>query len=251
MEYRKDFVKSDGRRLLKGGPRDQQLRAKAASENSVMDALLSQITDLKSEIKRLETTKGSGEQTPSKKSYFTPEQVDEEIRKAVSQAMAEATISLKKSGADPNVEKLIKTYKQQIIDLQRSNDDFVRMHSAITNENKELKEKLDILKEQTKNTDELKNKIALLEQTIAGKDEVIETLKTRPAIIGVDTPVIEDPDRPKMEQVFIDPLEQGAGEGLKSSITSREISHKDDGSVMEDKVNKLKNLLGNKLPKNI
>ena len=250
MDYKKDLVRSSNKRLLKGGPRDQQLRARMTSESSVMDSLLSQITDLKSELANIKSN-GTGASASAPKSYFTAEQVDEEIRKAVSQAMAQATISLKKSGADPDVEKLIKTYKEQIVNLQKSNDDFIRLHRAITNENKELKEKIDILKQETQDSNELKNKIALLEQTIAGKDEVIETLKTRPAIVGAETPVAVDPERPQMEQVFIDPLEKGAGEGLKSSITTRELEHKDDGSKMEDKVSRLKDLLGNKLPKNI
>ena len=101
MRYRKDFVKSDGRQLLKGGPRDQQLRAKAMSESAVADSLIEQLAELKAEVKRLEA---GGAVAAIPRDLFTAQQVDEEIRRAVSQAMAEATISLKKNGPDPKVD---------------------------------------------------------------------------------------------------------------------------------------------------
>ena len=244
MRYKKDFVKSDGRQLLKGGPRDQQLRAKALSESALTDTLIDQIAELKSEVIRLES--GGVGTTP--KGLFTPEQVDEEIRKAVSQAMAEATISLKKSGPDPNVEQLIKKYKEQIVQLQSTNDDFSRMHKSIANENTELKDKLDKQKQFLEEATELQRKIAVLEQELAGKEEVIETLKSRPAIINGEIMMEEDPDRPQMEQAFIDPVEDGAGDGLTSNIISREITRDVDDGEIGEKVNKLKDLLGS-LPK--
>lgn len=244
MRYKKDFVKPDGRTLLKGGPRDQQLRAKAMSETAALtDNLIEQITELKSQVKNLE----SGV-SPDIRGLYTPEQVDEEIRKAVSQAMAEATISLKKSGPDPNVELLIKKYKEQIVQLQSSNDNFVRMHKSITNENSGLKEELDKAKQSMEEVVELRKNIAVLEQELAGKEELVETLKTRPAIINGEIMMSEDPDRPKMEQKFVDPIEDGADDGLKSNITNREITRDVDDGEVDDKVNRLKDLLGG-LPK--
>lgn len=248
MEYRKDFIKTDGRRLLKGGPRDQQIRAQRAQEGGLTESLMEQVIDLKAQIKNLESSRTS---VKTSDNLFTAEQVDEEIRKAVSQAMAEATISLKKTGADPNVESLIKKYKKQIVDLQRTNDDFARMHRAITNENKELKERIDKLEQEIDDVTKLKNKIALLEQTIAGKEELIETLKTRPAIIGNEIIENTDPDRPQMEQIFVDPLEKDAGSGLKSNIKAREIIRDVEEPEHSEQVNKLKSLLGSKLPKRI
>lgn len=249
MKYDKKFVKSDGRRLLKGGPRDQQLRAKTTADSSVVNSLMEQISELKLELANIKS--GAGDSTPAPSKYFTAEQVDEEIRKAVSQAMAEATISLKKNGPDPNVDSLIKKYKEQIVSLQKSNDDFTIMHHAIIGENKDLKEKIVKLESENSETSELKSKIAVLEQSLAGKDEVIETLKSRPAIINSEVMMPEDPDRPQMEQVFVDPLEEGAGTGLKSNIKNRELTRDVDDGEVDDKVNKLKDLLGSKLPKRI
>ena len=44
-----------------------------------------------------------------------------------------------------------------------------------------------------------------------------------------------------MEQVFVDPLEDDAGKGLKSSIQIETVVKDDE---VDDKVNKLKDLLG-------
>jgi hypothetical protein len=249
MQYKKDFIKSDGRRLLKGGPRDQQIRTQTAAGSELVDTLINQIADLKSEVRKLE--QGGASATPS--NLYTAEQMDEEIRKAVSQTMAEATISLKKNAADPNLEAVIKTYKEQIVELQRSNDDFTRMHKVMAAENSEFKGKLEILMEDAVEIPELRKQVAILEQSLIGKEELIETLKTRPAIINGEIVSSEpvDPDRPQMEEVFVDPLEDDAGEGLKSSIKTRELTRDVEDGEMDSKVNKLKDLLGSKLPKNI
>ena len=76
-------------------------------------------------------------------------------------------------------------------------------------------------------------------------------MKTRPAIIGNEIVQPEDPDRPKMEQIFVDPLEDNAGDGMKSNITAREITRDVDEPAHNEQVNKLKSLLGKKLPKSI
>jgi hypothetical protein len=248
MQYRKDFIKSDGRRLLKGGPRDQQLRAKVNQETGLVDSLMDQVIELKTQIQKLEV---GGTNRIAASNLFTAEQVDEEIRRAVSQAMAEATISLKKTGADPDTTLLVKKYKQQILDLQKNNDDFARLHKAITNENKELKEKLNKLEIEISDASELKKQIAVLEQSLVGKDELIDMLKSRPAIINGEIVNVTDPDRPQMEQKFIDPLEKDAGDGMKSNITARELTRDVDEPDHIDQVSKLKSLLGNKLPKRI
>ena len=79
MKYNKEFTKPDGRKLVTGGPRDLQRKQKE------IDRQQSElITYLQEEIRRLNkelATSGSGE--------YTGEQVDEEIRKAVSAAVVE------------------------------------------------------------------------------------------------------------------------------------------------------------------
>ena len=139
---------------------------------------------------------------------------------------------------------MITKYKEQIVQLQSTNDDYIRMQKVISNENTDLKDKLAKFEQSTAKISELQQKIAILEQELAGKEEVIDTLKSRPAIINGEIMMEEDPDRPKMEQVFIDPLEKGAEDGLKSNITNREITRDVDDGEVGDQVNKLKDILG-------
>lgn len=83
MKYNKEFQKPDGRKLMTGGPRDLQRKQKT------QDRQQSELIDfLRDEVQRLNkalATSGSGE--------YTGEQVDEEIRKAVSIAVAETKIT--------------------------------------------------------------------------------------------------------------------------------------------------------------
>lgn len=192
--YPKEFVKGDGRRLIAGGPRDLQRKQKVTQfvvPNAGIEDLKKQIGELQSQLKQ--TLDGK---TPD--GYFTAEEVDEEIRKAVAQAAGEIT--------------KIRSLKTQI---------------------KKLKNEL-------KNIEELKKEIALLKQTLAGKEELIEALKSKPAIIG--DRVVTDPDRPQMEKKFIDPLESDAGKGLKSFIKTDKVI-KEGEEELDGQVDKLRSLL--------
>lgn len=194
--YPKEFIKGDGRRLVSGGPRDLQRRHKITQLMLPTDA---GIEDLKKQIKNLqleirETLNG---RTPS--GYFTAEEVDEEIRKAVAQAAGEVA--------------KVRSLKAQI---------------------KKLKNEL-------KEVEELKKEIALLKQALTGKEELVEALKSKPAIIG--DKIVTDPDRPQMEKKFIDPLETDAGKGLKSFIKSDKIIKKSGDEEIDEQVDKLRGLL--------
>lgn len=242
IPYKKQFVKSDGRRLNRSGPRDMQARASGGGyytpDDSLVDLLTNQITELRAEIIAMKSR--SGDAAPP--GFFSPEQVDEEIRRAVETAVAEAAISFKGSGVkNADLAPLVKEYKIQIVELQRGNDNLTKLHAAITKENTGFKNKISKLEIELSDVVELRKQIAVLEQEVEGKQELIETLKTRPAIIDGE---IIDPGRPQMEQVFVDPLEEDAGEGMKSSINVDVVTNDD---VVDDKVNKLKDLLG-KLP---
>lgn len=243
IPYKKQFVKSDGRRLNRSGPRDMQSRVDASGylpDMALTELLTNQITELKAEVLAIKSK--SGDVAPL--GFFSPEQVDEEIRKAVEAAVAEAAISFKGMGPkNADLAPLVKEYKVQIVELQKGNDNLTRLHAAITKENTELKEKMNILQSKLGGVAELKKQIAVLEQEVEGKQELIETLKTRPAII--DGEVI-DPDRPQIEQVFVDPLEKDAGEGMKSSITIETVTKDEE---VGNRVDKLRDLLGSKLPK--
>ena len=243
IPYKKQFVKSDGRRLNRSGPRDMQARTTDSGytpDVSIIELLTNQLTELKAEILAMKSR--SGDAAPA--GFFSPEQVDAEIRKAVESAVAEAAISFKGvSGQNVDMAPLVKEYKTQILELQRGNDNLTKLHAAITKENAEVKDKINKLESEHEDVTELKKQIAVLEQEIEGKQELIETLKTRPVIL--ESEIFTDPDRPQMEQVFVDPLEEGAGEGMKASINIETVTKDEE---VDDKVNKLKDLLG-QLPK--
>ena len=239
IQYKKQFVKSDGRKLMRSGPRDMQARASGGgTDPELVQLLTDQITELKAEILAMKSR--SGDAAPP--GFFSPEQVDEEIRKAVEAAVAETAMSLKGNTKNADLAPLVKEYKTQILELQKGNDGLTKLHAKMAEENKTLKEQLAKLEAETGDFVELKKQIAVLEQEIKGKEELIQALRTAPAII--DGEVAVDPDRPQMEQVFVDPLEENAGEGMKSSINIEEVTNEDD---VENKVDKLRDLLGKKI----
>lgn len=250
IPYRKEYVKSDGRKLLGGGPRDLQRRQMIGSESSSMDPelvniLKEQIVELKEALKQARANK-----VPE--GYFSPEEVDEEIRKAVEEAVKETMVSMKKNSQNlnQNLEPRLQSYKEQILKLQKQNDDFKTTQKSLVEQNSELQKKTNRLESELQSIEEYKNKIVLLEQTIESKNEIIETLKSRPIVVkGSAQYEEEDPDapkRPEMERKFIDPLDKDAGKGFKSNIKFSSVE-KDD--KVDEKVNKLKNLLGGGLPR--
>lgn len=236
--YPKEYVKSDGRKLIGGGPRDLQRKLQqtnVVTDTSYVEELKNQIESLRTELRKRQDTKSS--------EFYSPEEVDEEIRKAVAQAVAEAALEFKKnnSAANKATEPLVKTYKEQIVKLQKDNDDLKIMHSTMASRNADLEKRISKLKDELKSVEDLKKDIAILEQKITGKDELILALKSRPGIVGDE---VVDPNRPKMEQVFIDPLEEDAGDGLESHIDIKET----ESDEVDGKVDKLRDLIGNKLP---
>jgi len=240
IPYKKQYVKSDGRRLNRSGPRDMQARTAGGGGTDIdmVTFLTNQLTELRAEILAMKSR--SGDAAPA--GFFSPEQVDEEIRKAVEAAVAESAISFKGETRNADMAPLVQEYKKQIVELQKGNDNLTKLHAAITKESGNLKEKISKLEAEMVDIVELKKQIAVLEQELVGKEEMVEMLKTRPAIIEGE--VFTDPDRPQMEQVFVDPLEEGAGKGMKATINIETVVKDEE---VGDKVNKLKDLLG-KLP---
>ena len=84
----------------------------------------------------------------------------------------------------------------------------------------------------------LKRELAAKEDLLKEKDARIAELKQIPRTI-VDPIVEEKSERPKFEEVFIDPLEKNAGSQLESHIKVREDSNKSDMSNKSDKLKKL------------
>lgn len=185
MKYEKEYMRGDGRRLLRGGPRDMQRRQKLMEQQSYEDAALievlrDEINNLKSELSNRPKSKGNGE--------FTAEELNEEVNKAVASTISE----------------LEDKHKKEI--------------------------------------DKLKIKLVKLETQLENKDSMIKELKDLLSSHGARTTVpAEEDDRPKMDEPFIDPLEEGAGDNLEAHLKSNDSEEEED---MNDKVSKLKNIMG-------
>ena len=104
----------------------------------------------------------------------------------------------------------------------------------------DLKKKKERIRSQEEELDSRKDIITSLEAKLEAKDEVINVLKSR--TIGEGEVFVEDPDRPSMETVFIDPTEQGKHK-LKSHINVEDVAITAKEEV-DEKINKLKNLIG-------
>lgn len=201
MLYKKEHVKPDGRRLISGGPRDSQKRLEK------IDQPTAAIQELKKEIKRLSDELRDRPVIGG----FTGEQMDEEIRKVVSESIKDIKETTSKE---------IKELKSK---LKKSK------------ENEELLLKKLEAAEKARNDDIT----SLLREQV----EKLENLNV-PAAYKSKEAVI-DPDRPQIETTFIDPLEICAGEGLEPHIDVKikDVSS-DEKEDMYDKVDKLKQLLG-------
>ena len=135
---------------------------------------------------------------------FTAEEVDEEIRKAVSSAIIE------------------------------TKNEFKNKINKLTNRNVELEKETAVLKaslqsKDTGDTAALTKKIEELTMAIAASKEL---------------EIVVDPDRPVMEEVFIDPLSKDSGKNLESHVDIEDSTSKEKVNV-DAQVDKLKSLLGN------
>ena len=89
--------------------------------------------------------------------------------------------------------------------------------------------------------EEIERVLRAAEEKLALKNEIIEILKSKTTLKEEDF-VIEN-GRPKMKNVFVDPLELGSGNELESHIKVRGVSDLKKEEV-DDKIKKLKNLVG-------
>ena len=202
VKYKKEHIKTNGRKLLSGGPRDQQRRQRQSEtvidHSDIINELKNEIARLSNELKERPVTNG-----------FSGEQVDNEIRSAVTEAIGNLKEEIKERNEREN--NLATDLKNKEKELEKAK-----------NEHTKQVEKL--LKEQNKKLEELTT-------------SVINGQRTGPVEI--------ESDRPRMETVFIDPLEKDAGKDLESFIV-KDISVNERENMFE-KVDKLKGMLG-KLP---
>ena len=154
--------------------------------------------------------------------------------------------------------ELVEALKNQIVSLQEQ----LAKSSTKGYTNEQVNNMLaKVVKEETK---KLNDEIASLKGIIKNKDELITTLKSQTADynkltallteatkklnsgVAVSEETLVESDRPTMEEVFVDP--STPNEELESHIGVDTVKGAEK-KQMDDKVNKLKNLLGGGLPK--
>lgn len=206
MKYKKEHIKSNGRKLIGGGPRDIQ-RRQVQSDSGNIDHT-DTIKELKDEIKRLSTELHERPVIGG----FTGEQVDKEIRNAVTDAINDLKKEIKESAG--REKELTKELKFKDKELEKTRDKY-------------SKEIANLLKEHNRKLEELTTSLLMRSQN----GEIVENV---------------DNNRPKMKTVFIDPLEEDSGKGLESHVGIKDVSINEKENMFE-KVDKLKGMLG-KLP---
>jgi chromosome segregation ATPase len=200
VRYKKEHIKSNGRRLVGGGPRDLQKQQQQFTERSdIINELKNEIIKLTEEVQR----EPSGD--------YTGEQMDDEIRSAVSNAI---------EGLGEEIKNYRKQEKQFFVDLKEKDEELEKV------KDKHSKEIKSLLKEHNEKLEKLTTSIIK-----SGERDVED---------------YQENDRPKIEAVFIDPLEKDAGKALEPFLDVKDISTNEKENMF-DKVNKLKDILG-KLP---
>lgn len=220
MKYDKEHIKSDGRKLVRGGPRDLQRRQAQGPDQTVI------VEELRKEIQRLSVQ-------PTEASVvkgYTGEQVDEEVRKAVAVVLEEV------QGIDKGREKEL---LDQIKSLE-TDQDVVRNELNTAVFGKRFAESR--LEDAKKLEAENKKITELIEKQNAKMEELTYALQNAEAQLELES------DRPKIETTFIDPLERNAGKDLKPHIKIEDVKGPKK-EKMKSSVEKLKGLM-DKLPNN-
>ena len=225
--YKKEFTPKD-RRIVTSGPRDRQLKQAMITSGVVTDNS-GLVNELRSQIAKLNKQL---EDKPKSTEGYTAEQVDEEIVKAIKVETAE-----------------LKTkYEVEKVALQNQIEN---IHKDIELAKETHKKEISSLK------DVIKSKDVIIQQLLDSKPQTSDNKLIE--LLGDTTKKIEDmaiqmsmhqtgempdSDRPKMETVFVDPIEKESK--IEKHFEVEDVSVKEKAQ-MDDKVNKLKNLMG-KLP---
>ena len=223
-------IKKDGRVLKPTGPRAMQMKAALkAQESETIRILREQVKDL------MEIVSESKSANVVPKGYSADE-VDKEINKAVELAIVETEKKSKETITD--LEEELKYVKEEFRKYRnRYNDERVK---------------------------ELENNVTSLKAKIEAKEEIIESLKSATGSTNISELMesltnkvdaianstldgeefIADPDRPKIEMKFVDPLDATAESVLEPHVVIDEEKGVENGGNINHKVNKLKDILG-------
>ncbi len=228
IRYNKEFVPKD-RRIVTSGPRDRQLKhamemAGSPQNNSGL------VHELRSQIEKLNKQL---EDKPKFTEGYTAEQVDEEIIKAIKVETANMKV-------------------KQEVEVNALQNQIENIHKEIEVSKEMYKKEVSSLKAIIKSKEEMIQQLKE-GQSVGSNNQLTELLAEATRKIEDMTAQISmhhtgempDSDRPKMETVFVDPIEKESK--VEKHFDIEDISTKEKAQ-MEDKVNKLKNLMGNKLP---
>jgi hypothetical protein len=240
MTYNKEIVKKD-RRIMPSGPRDRQRKMQMEMQGSSGDSGL--IAELRSQIKEL---KDAAKQE-AKVIGYTAEQVNEEITKALKEELDKVHNKYNKQ-KEELISKLDFLVKEEMPKLKKAN-------ALLEQEKNQLHIEVELYKKDIKNLeDNLAEKVSELKELKETKvDTKLGKLLTEATakIESMASQLAEKHDletteanRPKMETVFIDPIEKESKVEKHFDVEDVSVREKDE---MDNKVNKLKSLLG-KLP---
>lgn len=208
ITYEKKIITKD-RRIMPSGPRDRQRKQKMQQAPVADSSAL--ITELREHISSLQRRLSE-----APKGGYTAEQVDEEIIKAI-----------KVETADLKAKYVVETSKVE--SLKKEIESIEKSHK------KELAAKDEIIA-QLKSAPAGDNNVTAL---LAEATKKIEDMATQ--LSFKQTGEMPESDRPKIEPIFIDPIEKETKVESHFEVEDISIAEKDQ---MVDKVSKLKNLMG-------
>jgi len=246
MEYNK-FSNKPGRQITTSSPRDVIRRQGSGQENTRL------IEDLKAQIDELRN------QFSSATGGLSPEKVDAEIRKAVKEAVEETEKHYKTKISDLKSKE--ESLKEKIRELKTGMSNSAKSQKEEREkEIAEIEKKLE--KKYSSKISELEDKLKLAEDRLSEKEKRLEELKEEKEStiqrileeqnkkiealaknISLEKLGIDDPDRPEMEDVFVDPLDEDSGSGYESHVNVEDVSTTKK-EKMAKKVDKLKDLMG-------
>ena len=213
IDYNKEF-KAKGRRVItSSGPRDRQLKQQAAASSEAtkeIQALREQIIELSNKA----TVKEGG---------FSADEVNEAVIKAVKEEVAKL-----KEKHDFEKEKL----QNKVVQLEERIELYTKSHEQeISNLKDVIKTKDEIIAQIKELSNISDNKLtSLLKET---------TEKIGNMVYAQGEGVTVEDDRPKMETVFVDPIDK---ESKTENHFELDKVHKDEKDKVNNKLGKLKGM---------